>query len=598
MRNALDVIARDGSRLRDRLHLRSWSAREQELAAVLRFHHRRTGGSDAPDLVGIIGGASSGKSTIFNNLLGGRHASQVTMLSHTTRGVILAVPSGLENTVTAWIDHERILLPRLNKREANPDDRTQGAPDALTVIPVHQPTLRHVLLFDTPDFTTETARREGDLARHLLGWFDRVFVLVDEERWYDDQTFGQLRDELNRLGTARMIIFNCNEGQVELTNADMQRLREQARRMEAGHVVIEYRHGRGFRKLPDEALRPCIQWLTQTAIAKTRGSQAGGMSRRRRIARLLSDHAAHLLNEDAQRCAHLEQLKTSLNQSIGDELPTKQKLVHEVILTVEQRKLLDPYWRSLGRSVDWLRQIPAELAHRVPLLRQRAGTPEPTRPPDDEQPPNRSDHAYTFFIKEAAHLEQRLSNQAATSRFWREAGTPEEPILSSNSNAEVRSDGRRCAEACAEALERLEQRVALEAANLKINVAGAGVGLLAGVVVGSVLALPTGGLSVPAGAMLGALIAAPASGLSARACVRLYSVVRGTPESRALDDAVGEYRNALRRHAEATAERILSVARTRTLEAEPELHRAIQTLRDADTETIATTSTASRGADR
>jgi hypothetical protein len=131
-------------------------------------------------------------------------------------------------------------------------------------------------------------------------------------------------------------------------------------------------------------------------------------------------------------------------------------------------------------------------------------------------------------------------------------------------------------------LTQLEDRVRREAADLKVDVAGVGLGALIGITVGGVLALPTGGLSVPAGAALGALIAAPATGLSARVCARLYNAVRGTPESRALAAAVDAYRGALREQAERVAGRILIVARGHTLDAEPALRDALEALRDWD----------------
>ena len=61
MRSSLDTLIRDGPQLADRMHFREWSPTHQVLAAAVRFQllHRQ----DAPSvrLVGIIGGASSGK---------------------------------------------------------------------------------------------------------------------------------------------------------------------------------------------------------------------------------------------------------------------------------------------------------------------------------------------------------------------------------------------------------------------------------------------------------------------------------------------------------------------------------------------------------
>ncbi len=570
MQDALDVIVREGNRLITALRLASWSPVEREIAAVLRFHGRR-GRPARLSLVGIIGGSSSGKSTVFNNLLGGRHASQVTMLSHTTKGLILAVPDTAEERVDLWLDPERILLPGLEHRRAEPDDRTPGTPDSVTVIPVHQPALRDVLLFDTPDYTTETSRREGDLTRRLLPWFDRVLVLVDEERWFDEQTFGGLRDELNRLRVDRMLVFNCNEGNASLSADDRRKLADQADRMNARHVLVEHCHGRGFRKLPDGALQPCLDWLT----AAGHGSDAA--PRHRRLARLLSDQAGHVLNENAGRVAQLEKLKQCLVQTVHDEVPGSRTITREVILTAEQRKLLSVYWRSIGRTLDWLRGaqdgVAGWLSLRGPRNARAAGRA------DGEQ-----DRGVCFFVHEANRLRDRLVNLALGSRFWHLAGSPDESLPIDIDDADVEAQARQHAAACDTALTQLEERVRHEAADLKVDVAGIGLGALIGVMVGGVLAVPTGGLSVPAGAALGALIAAPATGLSARVCARLYSAVRGTPESRALAAAVDAYRSALREQAERVAGRILIVARGRTLDAEPGLRDALESLREWDGE--------------
>ncbi|MCZ6682051.1 MAG: 50S ribosome-binding GTPase, partial [Planctomycetota bacterium] len=85
-------------------------------------------------LVAIIGGASSGKSTVFNNLLGGQPISQVTIRSHTTRGPILAIHEALRDRAAVWLEHEHALLPTLRARMATPDDPIEGTPDTAVVV--------------------------------------------------------------------------------------------------------------------------------------------------------------------------------------------------------------------------------------------------------------------------------------------------------------------------------------------------------------------------------------------------------------------------------------------------------------------------------
>jgi hypothetical protein len=571
MDDMLEILVQQGPRLSQTIHLESWTARDQEIVAALRFVRLRARQCPDVTLIGVVGGASSGKSTIFNNLVGGRHASLVTMTSHTTKGPIVAVPAGLESTVAGWLGG-RLLMPGFEGRSVTPDDRTPGVAGALTIVSVSDGGLANILLFDTPDFTTETSRRDGDVTHRILPWFDRVLVLVDEERWFDEKTFGRLRDELNRLGTARMLVFNCNEGDVRLGADDLARLREQADRMAAPHVVIEYRHGRGFRRLPDSSLQAVADWVTRPV------GPATGSDRPSRLLRWAAENAAHALNENAQRMAGLNELTRDLARAVEDQLPATHTILREVVLAPEQRKILSPYWRSVGRSAEWLRDLPRTVSRRIlpfgsPTAQRQTGDP-------NEDPVGRGT---AFFIAEVARIDGYLGNRARDSRFWQESGTPDEPVADTSPDpARVEADGVRYARACADALGRFEERIATEAATLKVNLTGAGIGAAIGLMLGAVFALPSGGLSVPAGALLGLAIVAGASGLSARSLVRLIRAVRGTPESRALWDTVTEYRSGLRAHAAGTAGRITAAARTRTLVDEPELRRALETLRDAD----------------
>jgi hypothetical protein len=575
MDDMLEILVQQGPRLPQTIRLESWTARDQEIVAALRFVRLRARQRPDVTLIGVVGGASSGKSTIFNNLVGGRHASLVTMASHTTKGPILAVPAGLESTVAGWLGG-RLLMPGFEGRSVAPDDRTPGVAGALTTIAVADDGLVNSLLFDTPDFTTETSRREGDVTHRILPWFDRVLVLVDEERWFDEKTFSRLRNELNRLGTARMVLFNCNEGDVRLGVDDLARLREQAQRMSAPHVVIEYRHGRGFRRLPDPVLQPVADWITRPTDTDT------GSDRPTRLLRWAAENAGHALNENAQRMAGLDELTRDLARAVEDQLPATHTILREVVLAPEQRRIISPYWRSVGRSAQWLRDVPRTVSRKILPFGSPTGRPpvaELAAGDPNEDPVQRGT---SFFVAEVERIDGYLGNRARDSRFWQEAGTPNEPMAAPSVDpARVEADGTRCARACADALARFEERIATEATTLKVNLTGAGIGAAIGLMLGAVFALPSGGLSVPAGALLGLAIAAGASGLSARSVVRLFHAVRGTPESRALWDTVTEYRSGLRVHAAETAGRITAAARTRTLADEPELRRALETLRDA-----------------
>ncbi|MBN1511885.1 MAG: 50S ribosome-binding GTPase [Phycisphaerae bacterium] len=566
MENALDTLVRDGPQLADAMHFGEWSPTHQALAATVRFHLTRDRAAPAVQLVGIVGGASSGKSTLFNSLAGGDHISTVTMASHTTRGLLLASPAALHDHVEQWLQQDG-LFPGLRRRQLTAGDRTEGAADAVFVIRVDAPELGHVLLFDTPDFTTVSAAREGDLARHLLPWFDSVFVMADPERFFDRKTFEQLRQDLDRWGVERLVVFNLNERPLLLSDEDRATLRQQAHRLDADAVVLEYRHGRGFRALAEEDVRRCLGWLARTAAPSDTASRE---SRPHRLRRLLAEQASRVLNENANRQARLRELENDL-AAVAEHLPSRQAILTEAFLTPGLREHLSPWWRVVRRSGESLGHSVGRFTRWMPIL----GAPPPSSPGQSRLSDDASveQRGIEYFRRMADHTVRDLANRARQSRFWREAGTPEEPILDPASlTHDLDAQAARLVEPCAVTLQQFKEKVETEAASIRVNVVGAGMGLAFSVA----MAVLTGGASLWLDAVLGGAI----GGVSARTFVRLYNVIRGTQESRALDAAVDAYREGLRHHARQAAAGILHAARRRTLEANPELRKALETTRD------------------
>jgi len=569
MRNALDTLIRDGSQLAGAMRFREWSPTHQALAATVRFHLARDREAPAVPLVGIVGGASSGKSTLFNSLAGGEHISTVTMASHTTRGVVLACPAALHDRVERWLQQDG-LFPGLRRQQLTTGDRTEGAGDSVFVIRVNAPGLQDVLLLDTPDFTTVSAAREGDLARHLLPWFDFVFVMADPERFFDRKTFEQLRHELDRWGIARLVVFNLNERPVLLSEEDREVLRQQARRLDADAVVLEYRHGRGFRALAEEDVQRCLGWLARTA---TPSDTAGREDRPGRLRRLLAEQASRVLNENANRQARLRELENDL-AAVAERLPSRQAILTEAFLTPGVREHLSPWWRVVRRSGESLGHSVGRVTRWMPIF----GAPSPSTPgqsrlSDDASVEHRGAE---YFRRMADHTVRDLANRARQSRFWREAGAPEESLIDPASlTDDLDAEAARVVEPCVVALQQFTEKVETEAANIRVNVVGAGMGLAFSVA----MAVLTGGASLWLDAVLGGAI----GGVSARTFVRLYNVIRGTRESRALDAAVDAYREGLRRQARAAVASTLHAARQRTLDANPELRKALETTRDVGT---------------
>ncbi|NLH47194.1 MAG: GTPase domain-containing protein [Myxococcales bacterium] len=150
-----------------------------ETLLCLCHHHRfrrRTGG-ELP-LIGILGSASSGKSTLLNSIAGAPLA-KVTPIPHQTTGAIVALP--VEQTGLAADDS--FLRPSVKQiqMEASAVRGLSGEPETAMVVPAWSHRDKPFLLIDLPDIGTLEAREEHLVALRILPWLDRVILLVTEE---------------------------------------------------------------------------------------------------------------------------------------------------------------------------------------------------------------------------------------------------------------------------------------------------------------------------------------------------------------------------------------------------------------------------------
>lgn len=145
------------------------------LCHLLRF---RTGtGCDLP-LIGILGSANSGKSTLFNSVAGS-DISKVTPIPHQTSGPILAVPLDFGEAA----GDGSFLRPVVEEVEpASPGAAgLTGLPSTSTVVPAWDRGERPFILADLPDVGTVDSREEHRVAARLLPWLDRAILMLTEE---------------------------------------------------------------------------------------------------------------------------------------------------------------------------------------------------------------------------------------------------------------------------------------------------------------------------------------------------------------------------------------------------------------------------------
>jgi len=406
--NALQVVTERGESLRTDWRF-DWPEVLQQAA-----HRLRLGCSvkELPVLVAIVGGASSGKSTVFNNLLDGHLASRITARGHATLGPILAVHENRRQLIERLLG-EGQLLPGLRRVSTELDDNTAGKPDAVATLFHTIDVFRDVLLFDLPDFTSEDARREGDITMSLLPWFDRIVVIVDHERWFDRQSISLLRTQSVRFGQQRWVLFNRTREDA-LSDDDREALIQQARRLTAeGISVLEFRRGRGFCLFPPGTLDNVHEFLQGPVPVRTHA-----------LSTQVAEGANRVLNQNEERTDRLDELRRSLDATVGRTLPDARECMTS-LMTSPERKQLEFVSRVLRieETKEWLRAQTRRLQHalkRVPVVGAIVGGP--FRPIEEKEldTTDRPSIAISFFEAVAQRQNHDVRRTVRASAFWDE----------------------------------------------------------------------------------------------------------------------------------------------------------------------------------
>ena len=410
LRGALQVLTTRGRELADRWRF-DWPVAAQQTAHVLRWLEQTP---HRPALVAVVGGASSGKSTVFDNLLQGHRASRVTAQGHATTGLILAVHE-THRPLLEDVLAQGTFLPGLKPARAELDDNVAGAPQTLTVVPHAFADLESTWLLDTPDFTSDAARREGDVLLALLPWFDRLVVVVDHERWFDRQAIAELRTASAQVGQERMVLFNrTREG--SLAAEDESAFERQAQQLgAAGSLVLEFRRGRGLSVFPphtlDEVRRFCA---------------AGPLQRTPKLLRSLAHTAQQVAGQNQERAARLAQLEPALRSAVERATPDAWDAL-TAVMTPAERAQLEVVTRVLRwqETSRWLRgqgQRLEQAVRRVPVVgRWLVGPAAPAEPADNtDQPADRFTIALAHVESVRRRQVHELQRTLEGSTFWAE----------------------------------------------------------------------------------------------------------------------------------------------------------------------------------
>lgn len=339
-----------------------WKQVDAHACAALRMQSPQAG---FVPIVGLVGGASSGKSTLFNSLIG-CEASLISAHAHETLGPIIAVHARREAQLSDWLERG-LLFGGFKPLRISQPTPTGGASDAVHFWTHDCRPLEDVLLCDLPDVTSQSSAQEGEVTRNLLPYFDGLVVVVDEERWFDAAVFEDFLTFARTFAPQVLVVFNRTEPGSALSAEERARLAEVAGRGRAsGHCICPYQPGSGYRPVAAETRAELLAWMHGLKVAV----------RRRALADYLRDRANAVIAENLARAERFERLLRRVDDRLA-EVAADTSLTLD-LLTAEEKRLL-----GVGHRFVPLYDLARQVSRRVAEL---AGRPRSSEV-DFEKPP-------------------------------------------------------------------------------------------------------------------------------------------------------------------------------------------------------------------
>lgn len=321
----------------------AFTAMDQNLCAAIRFKQQQP---QAPLIVGLLGGASSGKSTLFNTLIQ-RPASAISALAHETVGPVVGLHEMQLERIKQWVDDNLLLGDFEAKVHAN-SQPTAGSLNCVTLVAHPCGKLKDSVLIDTPDVTSKMSQDEGALTARMRPWFDALVIVLDEERWFDALIFKQHTQLAAQLAQPFLILFNCTS-ECQADDVDVQVLEQHAHEQHAdAYCSSPYQPGVGQRMLADETRNRIMEWV----------SRQRHCTRLDTLQQFLSRRCDALIQENFRRSAQF----TELCRGVDERLTGFTDETHLTLdlLTPDERELL-----GIGRRFlpfyDLIRQVQRRL---------------------------------------------------------------------------------------------------------------------------------------------------------------------------------------------------------------------------------------------
>ncbi|MHC4090766.1 MAG: GTPase [Planctomycetota bacterium] len=327
-----------------------WGPLDGNVCAALRF--KRQPGDTLP-IVGLVGGASSGKSTLFNSLLG-REVSRISAHAHETLGPVAAVPDGHAQRFESWTN-EGVLFASLKRDRCGIAEVSSGRVGAVCIYRHDVASLADVILLDLPDVTSKMSADQGSTTRTLLPWFDGLVVVADEERWFDAAVFDETAELARNFGPRLWVVFNRTERTEPLNDEDRQKLADHAeKRRAAGSYVSPFQPGSGYRPVSADTRQRVTSWLGDLDARNRDGE----------LERHLQRRCGDVVRTNVTRSEQFGELCRSVDREL-DSLRAETRLSAD-LLTDQERALL-----GLGRRFLPLYDLYQNLWRRATTLRLR-----------------------------------------------------------------------------------------------------------------------------------------------------------------------------------------------------------------------------------
>jgi 50S ribosome-binding GTPase len=348
----LERLADDGAlRALSEMDL-GWVPADRQAAAALRF--KRTG-EKVPTFVGLVGGASSGKSTLFNSLIE-REVSRISAHAHETLGPIAAVHVDWMRPVVSWI-RDRLVFCGLASVSVNGSGPVTGEPETVTLTEHVLADRANVVFVDLPDVTTKRSTDEGSVTRMMLPWFDGLVIVVDEERWFDATVFDDTMSVARGFGPLISAVFNQTERAGVLSVEDRGRLTRQAESLRASDSCVSpFAPGAGYRPVDNATRDRVLKWTERIDGGDRTGALSAHLQRR----------CADVLRENVDRSQHFNELRSAVEGELASL--TMDTSLSADLLTGEERLML-----GAGHRFVPLYDMVAGLRRKWDRLRNRTG---------------------------------------------------------------------------------------------------------------------------------------------------------------------------------------------------------------------------------